>query len=318
MQQEELQSCSYVLVTAAYNEGTLIENTIRSIVCQSLLPKLWVIVSDGSTDDTDAVVARYASQHPFIHLHRLTEDHPRNFAAQATAINAGIAQLAGTDFDFFGNLDADITLEPSYFQQLLTKFEHDPQLGLAGGSVRERGADGIFRGRPDNSLTSVAHAVQLFRRSCFQAIGGAYVGLPYGGPDTYAEVTARMKGWRVASFPDLKVLHHRVTGSVGGAVNGCFRQGRMDHSLGTLPLFECMKVLRRVDCKPFLVGAVARMAGFLFAYSRREKRPVPEEFIAYFRREQTERVFNLFRSHERRCIPPFASDPANAANLESM
>ena len=175
MERTERQRESYVLVTAAYNEGKLIENTIRSVIAQQRRPAKWVIVSDGSTDETDAIVARYAADNAFIQLHSLTIDHPRNFAAQAQAINAGIAQLAATDFDFLGNLDADITMAPSYFDQLLRKFHEDPQLGLGGGAVHEECKSGIFRSRKDNSVTSVAHAVQLFRRECFQDVGGKYM-----------------------------------------------------------------------------------------------------------------------------------------------
>jgi glycosyltransferase involved in cell wall biosynthesis len=304
MERTERQRESYVLVTAAYNEGKLIENTIRSVIAQQRRPAKWVIVSDGSTDETDAIVARYAADNAFIQLHSLTIDHPRNFAAQAQAINAGIAQLAATDFDFLGNLDADITMAPSYFDQLLRKFHEDPQLGLGGGAVHEECKSGIFRSRKDNSVTSVAHAVQLFRRECFQDVGGKYMALPFGGPDTYAEVTARMKGWRVASFPDLEARHHRVTGSAGGMVRGCFRQGRMDHSLGTLPLFEIAKVLRRVNVTPYVIGAGARLAGFFSSYYRADKRAVSDEFIAYFRKEQSSRLSNLLRSKSKQGVHP--------------
>lgn len=316
MQQKERQAGLYVLVTAAYNEGKLIESAICSVISQHCRPAKWVIVSDGSTDDTDAIVARYAAEHPFIELYRLTVDHPRNFAAQAHAINAGIARLAASDFDYMGNLDADITIAPSYFEQLLQKFREDPKLGLGGGLVHEKCADGVFRSRRDNSVTSVAHAVQLFRRTCFEAIGGTYVPLPYGGPDTYAEVTARMKGWRVASFPDLKVLHHRVTGSAGGLLRGCFRQGRMDHSLGTLPLFEILKVLRRVNTNPYLIGSGARLAGFMYSYYRSDKRPVSDEFVGYFRQEQCSRLLSLFRSKPKRRVYPLPILPAHTGDRE--
>ena len=287
---------SYVLVTAACNEGDFIENTIRSVIAQEHRPARWVIVSDNSTDDTDAIVARYAATHSFIRLHRLTEDHPRNFAAQVNAINAGIAQLQGTEYAFIGNLDADISFAPSYFRQVLDKFRQDASLGLGGGFIHEKSADGIFRSRRTNSLSSVAHAVQLFRRECFKAVGGAYLPLPYGGPDTFAETTARKKGWRVAPFPDLAVLHHRPTGSAGGLLRGWFRQGKMDYSLGTLPLFEVFRILRRVQSKPYVFGAGARLAGFLSCYCRGEHRAVPEEFMTYLRQEQTSRLQSLFRS----------------------
>lgn len=293
MQKPQQPTYRYVLVTAAYNEGRLIESTIRSVISQEQRPSRWVIVSDNSTDSTDKIVSGYSADYPFIQWHRLTQDHPRNFAAQAFAINAGLQLLASTEFDFIGNLDADITLAPQYFGQLISKFREDPQLGLAGGAIHEQCPDGVFRERPDNSVTSVAHAVQLFRRACFYDVGESYKALPYGGPDTYAEVTARMKGWRVSTFPELAALHHRMTGSAGGMMRGCFRQGRMDYSLSTLPLFELFKVLRRILVKPYLIGSAARFAGFVSSYWRRDKRSVSDEFTAYFQQEQKARLFKL-------------------------
>src|SRR4051794_28454197 len=125
----------YVLVTAAYNEERFIERPLATVVSQTLLPLKWIVVSDGSTDRTDAIVLDYARRYPFIHLHRITEDHPRNFAAQVYAINAGFAELKGDCYDYIGNLDADISLEPTYFAELIARLEADPRLGLAGGFI---------------------------------------------------------------------------------------------------------------------------------------------------------------------------------------
>jgi poly-beta-1,6-N-acetyl-D-glucosamine synthase len=299
---------SFVLVTAAYNEEKLIEQTVRSIVAQTLRPAKWMIVSDGSTDKTDDIVKRYAAENAFIELLRITEDHPRNFAAQVYAINRGLSQLKEMDYGFVGNLDADITLEPDYFSRLLEKFRLDAGLGLGGGTVCERSPDGEFRPRKVSSVTAVPHACQLFRRSCFEAIGGAYVPLRYGGPDTHAEILARMNHWQVTSFPDLKVFHHRPTNSAEGVLRGWFRQGKMDYSLGALPVFEFFKLLRRLWVKPYLIGAMARCAGFIDSYWRREGREVPEDFILYLRQEQKQRVIDMFRPagsrQERESAPP--------------
>ncbi len=287
---------SYVLVTAAYNEGGFIENTIRSVIAQEVPPAKWVIVSDGSTDNTDEIVKRYAAQHTFIQLYRITEDHPRNFAAQVNAINAGMAQLKSIDYEFIGNMDADVTMDPSYFKLLLGKFKSDPKLGLGGGMIYEQDVDGKFKSRKTNSRTSVAHACQLFRKECFASVGGEYIALPYGGPDTYAETTARMKGWHVESFEDLIMFHHRPTGSAGGLLKSCFRQGKMDYSLGALPLFEILKLASRVWVKPYLLGSVVRFAGFVHSYFKREQRAVPNEFMSYLRKEQRLRLTSLFRA----------------------
>jgi glycosyltransferase involved in cell wall biosynthesis len=287
---------AYVLATAAYNEGEFIENTIRSVISQEVPPAKWVIVSDGSTDSTDEVIKRYAAQYSFIQLYRITEDHPRNFAAQVNAINAGMEQLRGTAYEFIGNMDADVTMAPTYFKLLLEKFEHDPKLGLGGGMIYEQDLDGIFKGRKTNSRTSVAHACQLFRKDCFTSVGGQYIPLPYGGPDTYAETTARMKGWHVESFEDLTMFHHRPTGSAGGLLKSCFRQGKMDYSLGALPLFEMLKLASRVWVKPYLLGSVVRFAGFVHSYFQGEQRAVPSEFMSYLRKEQRQRLTSLFRA----------------------
>jgi poly-beta-1,6-N-acetyl-D-glucosamine synthase len=285
---------SYVLVTAAFNEGKYIENTVASVIAQEARPTRWIIVSDGSTDDTDAIVDRLGEINDFIRLYRLTEYHPRNFAAQVNAINAGFLLLNNERFAFIGNLDADITLEPGYFRLLLDKFDQNPKLGLAGGTIHDRCPDGVFRYRKGNSVASVPHAVQLFRRECFEAIGGAYHALPYGGPDTYAETVARMKGWQVESFLDLPVSHHRPSGSAGGLLRGIYRQGKMDFSLGVSPLFEIAKLLSRVGHKPYLVGSMARFLGFLYSYFSGEHRAVSDQFMAYSRLEQRRRIVNIF------------------------
>lgn len=288
---------SYVLVTAAYNERKIIEQVIRSVIAQTVQPHKWIIVSDGSTDGTDEIVGRYAAKHDFVELCRISEDHPRNFAAQVNAINRGLSLLSHSDYDFAGNMDADITLEPDYFEKLLNKFRDDPKLGLGGGTIYERSGNGDFKERRGNNVTSVAHACQLFRRECFEQMGGVYFPLPYGGPDTHAEIVARMNGWRVMSFKDLKVFHHRPTASVGGVLRGKFRQGKMDYSLGTLPLFEVFKLLRRTLMEPFLIGSIVRFAGFLDAYRLKERRAVPDHIVFYLRQEQRQRLAKIFRAH---------------------
>src|SRR5439155_7145403 len=112
----------------------------------------------------------------------------------------------------------------------------DPDLGLAGGYIYEE-ERGEFRCRRGNSVTSVAHAVQLFRRQSFEVLGG-YTAFSWGGADMHAEVTLRMKGWRVESFPDLKVFHYRPTGVGFGLLRSWYKGGLMDFYMGTHPIFE--------------------------------------------------------------------------------
>ena len=287
------RSKTYVLVTAAYNEEKFIRKTIDSIVSQTVRPKNWIIVSDGSTDRTDEIVRSYSRTHDFIQLHRISEEHPRNFAAQVNAINTGCQLLKDLDFDFIGNVDADVSFEPEYYERLLAKFDENANLGLAGGYIHEE-SNGVFRTRPKNSTDSVAHAVQLFRRACFEAVGG-YLPLPYGGPDWVAEIAARKNGWGVRSFPELPVRHYRPTASAGGIVRGRYRQGLVDYSLGSLPLFEIVKCVRRISERPFVIGALVRLAAFGASYVAHAPRLVPPELMRYLREEQRQRLLAMVR-----------------------
>lgn len=285
----------YVIVTAAYNEEALIEGLISSVISQTLSPQRWIIVSDGSTDRTDAIVKEYVNRYPFIELLRITEDHPRNFAAQANAINVGFGQLSNYDYDYIGNLDADVSFQPTYFERLIGYFENDKTLGLAGGSICEY-CNGAFRPRKGNRAYSVANAVQLFRRECHEALEERYSVLPYGGHDWHAEVVARMKGWRVQTFSDLEVWHHRPTGAGADIWRHLFRQGFMDYSIGVHPLFELVKLCARVHSHPYVLGAGTRMLGFMVAYIRCERKGVSEEFANYLRKEQLMRLRELLCS----------------------
>ena len=127
----------YVLITPARNEALLIEQTILAVVAQTVRPVKWVIVSAGSTDATDEIVARHARQHDWIQLLRTPEGTPRDFAGKVRAFNAGRAGLLDVSFDVIGSLDADITFDAVYFEFLLTRFAQEAQLGVAGTPFRE-------------------------------------------------------------------------------------------------------------------------------------------------------------------------------------
>lgn len=278
----------YLLITAAHNEEKFIEGTIKSVISQTWLPKKWIIASDASTDSTEKIVERYASEFDFIELVCIQKNHARSFASKVYALNAGLEKIDLRECKFIGVLDADISFEKSYFANLIAQFESDPNLGLAGGFIYEE-RYGNFRTRSGNSIRSVAGAIQLFRRECYESIGGI-LPLRYGGEDWCAEVMARMNGWQVRAIPQLKVFHHKPTGTGAGVLKYWYHQGFMDHSLGSHPLFATIKCIKRLRAKPYVVGALARLAGFVCAYLRKEARPVPKEFVNYLRMEQKNRL----------------------------
>src|SRR5690606_3909110 len=120
---------SYVVITPARNEAQFIERTIQSMVAQDVRPLRWVIVSDGSTDGTDEIVARYAAEHFWIELIRMPDRPERNFAGKVHAFNAGYARVSGLPYDVVGSLDGDLSFDQDHFAFLLNKLAEDPELG---------------------------------------------------------------------------------------------------------------------------------------------------------------------------------------------
>jgi hypothetical protein len=283
---------SYVLLTAAHNEQSIITQAIESVLSQTMLPARWVIASDGSSDRTDEIVRSYSSRHDFIRFLRIERTQARGVTSKVNALNHGYKELRGVEYEFIGNLDADVTFLPRYFETLLARFQREPALGITGGMIYEKQA-GEFKGRTSNSVTSVAHAAQLVRRECYQAIGG-YCALKYGGEDWCAEINARMRGWLVEATPSLPVMHHRLTGSADGAARHCFREGKMDFSVGSHPMFEVLKCARRLAERPLFFGGLARFAGFCSSYATRDARLVSPAFVSFLRSEQKQRLKVLF------------------------
>lgn len=283
---------AYVLVTPARNEAQVIEGTIRSVVAQTVLPIKWAIVSDGSTDGTDEIVLRYAREHAWIELMRTPERKERHFAGKVLAFNAGRARMEGLDYEAIASLDADITFEKDYFEFLLEKLALDPDLGVAGTPYRDTTSE-IY----DYRFVSVDHvsgACQVFRRACFEEIGG-YVAAKGGAIDTIATLTARMKGWKTRTFTEKICLHHRALGTAqDGPIKARFNLGKRDYAIGNHPLWEIFRGLYQMAKRPFFIRGLALITGFMWAAMQRKERPVSRELMAFRRKEQMNRLAGLF------------------------
>lgn len=283
----------YVLITPARNEAAFLEPTIASVVAQTVLPLKWVIVSDGSTDGTDDLVARYCARHDWMELLRLPERKQRHFTGKVMAVNAGLARVKDLPYEAIACMDADITFGADYFSFLLQKLSSDPALGIVGTPFLDK--SGYTYDYRFSSLDHVSGACQVFRRKCFEDIGG-YVPVGNGGIDCIAVTTARMKGWRTRTFPDRVYLHHRLmSGAQCGPLRAKARLGAKDFSLGNHPVWELFRCAYQMSRKPFVLGGVALGAGYLWAMVGRRKRPVSSEFIAFRRREQMRRLKEILR-----------------------
>lgn len=295
-----MNSLKYVLITAAKNEGSYIEKTLRSVLNQTIKPERWIIVSDGSTDLTNTIVEQFINKNNFIDLIALPPKKERNFSSKVNALNQALKKLEGIDFDFIGNLDADVTIDKSYYEDVLRKFEANSKLGVAGGIIFDCIGDKMY---PQNiSLNTVAGAIQVFRKECFEKIG-YYTPFKYGGEDAYMELMAKKNGWEVQTLAELQVLHHRPTGTgMGSLTKANLRGGKMFYTLGYSPVFLLVRCFYRIFDKPVLIGSILNILGYFSAFIKKEKCPAGDEFIKFVRGEQRERLRALLPFNKKRPV----------------
>lgn len=285
------QSARYVLITPTRNEEALIGQTIDSVVHQTMIPIEWVLVDDGSTDRTGAIIGAASKQHPWIRRVTLPPHAGRNFAAVVQAVETGVRSLAVKDYDYLGLVDSDVRFEPDYFHRVIEAFVASPRLGLAGGLVIDPGEprDRLPRNRQD-----VPGAAQFFRRSCFDALGDL-IAIPEGGWDVLTCLRARMCGYETRLLTHLIVDHLKPRNVYeGGALQRHWQMGIREYALGYHPLFELIKCFARVSEKPIVVSSVVRATSYCYAACQRRSRLLPADLLAYLRNEQKKRLRHVW------------------------
>lgn len=281
----------YVIITPTYNESKFIGATIKGVVSQTIVPIKWVIVDDSSTDNTAEIVKQYANDHHFIEFcsHKRRPEHTY-YESNVYAILEGYDNVKDLDFEYLAILDADITLCENYYEEIFARFDANAELGIATGTLLEE-IGGCMKELVFDRY-STPKAFQVFRRKCYEQIGG-YIPCKNGGEDSCAEIMARMYGWQTWSFTDIKAIHQRPVGIRGGRtiLKAKFNQGLTDYSVGTHPIFMLAKCFRRgLIERPYIFSGLARLTGFLYGYLAREKRQLPSSVRKYVRKEQFMRL----------------------------
>jgi len=254
----------YAVISPVRNEAEHIEKTLESMASQTVPAAEWIIVNDSSTDETGAMAQRYADKHPWIKVvlkdKRADKGDRQRGKGVVDTFYFGRDQLSTDDYEFIIKLDGDVWFPPEYFEFLLTRFVERPRLGIAGGGLFERtdGKNWSLVSAPDH----VGGPAKMYRRECFDAIGGIAAVLGWDGLD---EWIALSKGWEVEAFIDLPVHHYRIMGNATGPLKAKIEQGYGAHNMGYHPLYQVMRGMRHLFVPPFLLGGCAMVGAYFWA-----------------------------------------------------
>jgi biofilm PGA synthesis N-glycosyltransferase PgaC len=285
----KVNTFKYAVISPVKDEAAFIEATIVSMINQSIHPAVWVIVNDGSRDTTASIVQKYAQEHSWIILvNRQDTGIRKRGKGVVEAFYAGYKTLIES-YDFIVKLDGDVSFEPDYFEALFNRFSTDPQLGIAGGGLYEKpdGKTWVLYTTKDH----VRGCTKVYRRECFEAIGGLVASMGWDGID---EWKALAKGWEVRSFLDLKIYHYRFTGAATGFLKSCIEQGNGAYRMGYHPLFMIARGIRRMIYKPYVIGGAAMIGAYFIAWIQKQELLADPSVVRYIRRSQIKKLAGLF------------------------
>jgi len=281
----------YVLVSPCRDESEHMRRTLDSIAAQTVPPALWIVVDDGSTDATPAILDEYVSKLPYLKVVRRVDRGQRSVGPGVVeAFYAGLDTINLDDFPFLCKLDLDLDLPPRYFEILLGMMKANPRLGTVSGKPwffdPQRGTL-VPEGSGDEMSVGMT---KFYRVTCFKEIGGFVRQVMWDGIDCHR---ARMLGWIAESvdLEPLRFVHLRPQGaSQKGIWTGRLRAGFGQYFMGTSPLYWLTVSIYRMPAHPVLVGSVA----MLWGYFRSWLRGLPRYDDLEFRR--------FLRSYQRACL----------------
>jgi glycosyltransferase involved in cell wall biosynthesis len=279
-------SIKYVVVTPVRDEEAYLEKTIEALASQTIRPDRWQIVNDGSTDRTGAIADAAARSYPWIRVvHRSNRGFRKAGGGVVEAFYDGYAGVDGQEWDFIAKLDGDLSFENDYFERCLQKFKENPKLGVGGGVILNLIEGSLVPEK--HPLFHVRGATKIYRRACWEAIGGL---IQAPGWDTLDEVKANMMGFETRAFLDLQVVHYRCTGGADGSWKNSVKNGMANYISGYHPLFMLVKCLKRMAARPYVFHAAGLLYGFISGYAKRVPQVDDPQLIAYIRREQVKKL----------------------------
>jgi poly-beta-1,6-N-acetyl-D-glucosamine synthase len=278
----------YVIISPVRNEAKYLPLTLNSLVQQTICPYRWIIVNDGSTDDTGKIADEATKLHDWIRVvHRANRGFRQAGGGVIDAFYSGYELLESEPWDYLVKLDGDTSFEPDYFEECFARFDAEPRLGIGGGLICNRRNGVVEAESKIDPRFHVRGATKIYRAECWRAIGGL---IHAPGWDTLDEVKANMLGWVTRTLEGINVIHHRPAGAAYGQWNDMVKNGLANYIAGYHPLFMFSKCIRRLVEHPFLIGSTALWFGFMKGYVKRIPQVDDRALIRYFRQQQINRL----------------------------
>lgn len=281
----------YVLATPAKNEEKNLPMLIQSILEQTIMPAIWVIVDDGSNDGTHGIIRAAQEEHGWIQSASVRE-HPRDIGRHyAQVCNEGFnfaikyCEDHNTPYEYIGLVDSDMTLESDLFEKLIKEFEKNPRLGVASGTVYNNINNELI---PEGAREDVLMgSPRLWRKKCFEETGGGYL-ISYSA-DAVSNVLAKLRGWEVKRFEKIRAIQARKTSSAEGLWKGYVINGVSAYFINFHPLYVLIKGIKYLFKNPYYIG-IAYLYGYFSSVLRRRDKIDDEEVRDYFYRHKYKEV----------------------------
>ncbi len=276
---------TYCLITPCRDEAAYARRTLESVTRQTVPPDLWVIVDDGSTDETPQILEEYARKFDYIRVVRRIDRGERKVGPGVIdAFYEGYATIDREKFDYLCKFDLDLEIPPRYFEILIDRMEADPRIGTCSGKpyFEQKGTLVSEACGDENSVGMI----KLYRATCFEQIGGFVREVMWDGIDGHR---CRMLGWIAVSWdePDLRFVHLRPMGtSHKGWWTGRARHGFGQYFMGTGPLYMSASALFRMARPPLFVGGLAMLWGYTKSFLTGKPRYEDAEFRHFLRQYQ--------------------------------
>jgi glycosyltransferase involved in cell wall biosynthesis len=284
--QEMDPTIRYVVVTPVRDEEKYIEQTVKSMISQTIVPVEWIIVDDGSKDRTGSIIDGYAREFDWIRaVHRGDRGFRQAGGGVMDAFYEGYGKIRTSEWEFVVKLDGDLLFRNTYFQDCFREFNINPKLGIGGGTIYNN-----LGGRYEIEECPRFHvrgATKIYRRECWIAIGDL---IRAPGWDTLDELKANMLGWETRSFREIPLYQERVTGGAEGQWKNSVKNGVANYVSAYHPLFMFLKCCRRLFKKPFLVDSAGLMYGYMRGYLNGMKQTEDENLVKYIRGQQIKKL----------------------------